>query len=128
MQSLRRMKKVEGAKFTISVGAIAADGRAIIDLSREPYGLYAPYDYISIFNDSSSKVYVYPNQDTNLKIPVAGKTSTSRGELHIWNIMVVEQSGSAISAGEIQIIIEVLPASADTLARRFADKIYGLVG
>lgn len=128
MENTRELaRQVEGRSFTFSAGTIAASAKKTFDLTdHAQYSKMVPFDGFHIFNNSNSVIEIRPNQDDLLMVPIAGKMEKGRGDLHIWNLSITEISGSEITAGDVQITIIRLSASADTMWKRIAKRIFDL--
>jgi hypothetical protein len=118
----KEISEREGIRRPYICGAISASSFDIIELTGD-YQKYKPFDAVYVFNNSSSLIYVYINQNDNECYPVAGKTEKGIDNVSIHDLKIAEESAANILAGEIVLTLEKTGITADTFAKKIARKI-----
>jgi len=112
-----QLKEVEGIRLTYVVGSISANGGVVIPLDGK-YKKWKPFDVVYVFNNSGSDITVYINQDSDKRYPVASNTERKIDKIYAHNLKITEDDGSAISSGEVVLMLERKGIDADELAKR----------
>lgn len=118
----KEISEREGIRLPYVCPAITASTFIIVDLSGN-YEKYKPFDCVYVFNNSTSLVYVYINQDVDKCYPIAGKTEKKIDNVYIHDLKIEEKSAANILAAEIVLTLEKTGATADTLAKQIARKV-----
>lgn len=118
--------------FTNS-GSINASAQTTFDFSKraQAYEKYAPFNSITITNDSSQNIKVYVNQNpTNSVFVPAGviKTFDKKSYPAIWSATVENVGSSAISANEINIEVQKEVIDGQTVVSKVAERVFGFFG
>jgi len=122
MVTREEIREREGIRLNYICGAISADSFDVIDLLGN-YEKYKPFDAVYVFNNSSSLIKVYVNENEDNFQMVAGKTEKKIDNINLRTLRIEEKSSSNIAAGDIVLTLEKTGITADTLAKRIARKL-----
>ena len=111
--------------FTNPAGGIAANAYWLINLvdnttHGQTINKYLPLDHVEILNESAAEVEVTLNDVLTYVV----KSSSSRIiNRKFWQLKVRNIGAVTIAAGELDLIVELLPEDADKAARRAAARV-----
>lgn len=114
---------VDGSpSFDFTNPSLAANAGWVINLvSNTPHGTamakYLPLDYIEVLNESNAELRLTLNDVSDFLVK-ARSTRVLRRKF--WQVKIVNIGGVTAAAGEVDVTVELMPANADTLARRIA--------
>lgn len=114
----RRLAEVEGIRLTYICPAIPAGASFVINFDEEgKFARYAPYQIVTIYNNSNSSIVASVNGDADKSYPVVGKTERQIDKINCWSLRL-ENKGADILAGEVVVMVETEGGTSDALAKR----------
>ena len=117
----KEIREIEGISKSYICPAITASTSIIVSLDGA-FEKWKPFDRVVVFNNSSSLIYVYINQNEKDVYPVAGKTERVIEDIYCRNLKITEMSAVNVLAGDVVLKLERKGMSADERARQEARK------
>jgi len=95
----------------------------LITFSKTRLEKYAPFDVVTIYNNSNVQVTAVINQNSDLMYPVAAKSEREIDKIWCHSLLLRNDSTStAVDAGEIIVFFERKGVTADEAAKQQAKR------
>jgi hypothetical protein len=116
--------------FTEEVPQLTSGELTIVDFARtaSQSEKYAPFNFVTVTNNSSQAVKLYPNQNPNRFFTVAGNTIRSIDKKSIAGAFSfgIENAGSStITAGDVVIEVQREVIDGETIIQKGANRLFG---
>jgi hypothetical protein len=120
MVTRKELREIEGIRFSWVCEPIPANDSILITFDKTRLQKYAPFDVVTIYNNSSNQITAYINQNPDLRYPVAAKSEREIDKIWCHSLLLQNDGITDIAAGDIVIFFERKGITADEAAKRQA--------
>ena len=122
MVTRKELREIYGVRFSWICEPIPAGGSILITFDKTRLQKYAPFDIVTVYNNSSNSITAFVNQNADLRYPVAAKSEREIDKIWCHSLLIKNDGSTDIAAGEIVIFFERKGITADEAAKQQAKR------